>query len=88
MRRRFAIECDLLGNLAPLPGVFPDTLAPIVRLDPDGRREAAMARWGMQGPSFTGGTPITNIRNTKSPHWRRWLGPEHRCLVPVTSFCE
>lgn len=18
---------------------------------------------------------VTNIRNTKSPHWRRWLGP-------------
>jgi hypothetical protein len=24
----------------------------------------------------------TNIRNTKSPHWRRWLTPESRCLVP------
>jgi putative SOS response-associated peptidase YedK len=23
-----------------------------------------------------------------SPHWRRWLGPESRCLVPATSFCE
>lgn len=33
-----------------------------------------------------GGT--TNIRNTKSSHWRPWLGPEHRCLVPVTAFAE
>lgn len=24
---------------------------------------------------------VTNIRNTNSPHWRRWLGPAHRCLV-------
>ncbi len=24
----------------------------------------------------------------KSPHWRRWLGPESRCLVPFTSFSE
>ena len=31
---------------------------------------------------------ITNIRNTRPPRWRRWLGPEHRCLVPFTSFCE
>jgi hypothetical protein len=31
---------------------------------------------------------VTNIRNTASPHWRRWLGPEHRCLVPMTSFSE
>ena len=24
----------------------------------------------------------------KSPHWRRWLGPEHRRLVPLISFSE
>ncbi|WP_137157438.1 SOS response-associated peptidase [Rhizobium sp. FKL33] len=33
-----------------------------------------------------GGT--TNVRNTASKHWTRWLGVEHRCLVPVTSFAE
>ena len=33
-----------------------------------------------------GGT--TNIRNVKSKHWTRWLGPEHRCVVPFTSFSE
>ncbi|SMD13056.1 Putative SOS response-associated peptidase YedK [Rhizobium sp. RU36D] len=33
-----------------------------------------------------GGT--TNVRNTSSKHWTRWLGVEHRCLVPVTSFAE
>ena len=31
---------------------------------------------------------VTNIRNVSSPHWRRWLGVEHRCLVPFTSFSE
>ena len=31
---------------------------------------------------------MTNIRNVKSPHWRRWLGLESRCVVPATSFCE
>jgi putative SOS response-associated peptidase YedK len=31
---------------------------------------------------------MTNIRNTASPHWRRWLKPQFRCLVPGTSFCE
>src|SRR6202035_3861668 len=30
----------------------------------------------------------TNIRNVLSGHWRRWLGPDHRCLVPFTSFSE
>lgn len=30
----------------------------------------------------------TNIRNTESKHWKRWLGVEHRCVVPFTSFSE
>lgn len=30
----------------------------------------------------------TNIRNTSSKHWQRWLGQENRCLVPFTSFSE
>lgn len=30
----------------------------------------------------------TNIRNTASQHWRPWLGPASRCLVPFTSFSE
>jgi putative SOS response-associated peptidase YedK len=30
----------------------------------------------------------TNIRNVSSAHWKRWLGPESRCLVPFTSFSE
>src|SRR6185437_11047175 len=31
---------------------------------------------------------VTNIRNTSSKHWQRWLGPGNRCLVPFTSFSE
>lgn len=30
----------------------------------------------------------TKIRNTGSSHWTRWLGPDNRCLVPLTSFSE
>ncbi|MBO3760355.1 SOS response-associated peptidase family protein [Ciceribacter sp. L1K22] len=33
-----------------------------------------------------GGT--TNIRNTASQHWKRWLGVENRCVVPFTRFAE
>jgi putative SOS response-associated peptidase YedK len=33
-----------------------------------------------------GGT--TNIRNVNSKHWKRWLGIEHLCVVPFTSFSE
>jgi putative SOS response-associated peptidase YedK len=83
---------DRTGNLPPLPGIFPDYPAPIVRNNPDGR-ELAMARWGMPSPAFAlegkkCDPGVTNVRNTKSSHWRRWLGVESRCLVPFTSFAE
>jgi putative SOS response-associated peptidase YedK len=103
-------------NLPPLPGIFPDYSAPIVRNARDSGRELVMARWGMPSSQFVlmqaakkragkleakgqtvdfkqilrmepdGGT--TNIRNTDSKHWQRWLGIEHRCVVPFTSFSE
>jgi putative SOS response-associated peptidase YedK len=31
---------------------------------------------------------VTNVRNVSSPHWRRWLGIESRCVVPLMSFSE
>jgi putative SOS response-associated peptidase YedK len=74
--------------LPPLPEIFPDYMAPVVRNAPDGVRELAMLRWGMPGPAIFGGAPITNIRNTKSKYWQRWLKLENRCVVPFTSFCE
>lgn len=81
------------GNLEPQTGIYPDYPAPIVRTGADGERELALARWGMPSPAFAlkgkrtdGG--VTNIRNLGSPHWRRWFGVEHRCLVPFTSFSE
>ena len=65
---------DRTGNLRPLPGVFPDYAAPIVRTAPDGVRELAMARWGMPSPAFAlkgkkTDPGVTNVRNTKSAHW-------------------
>ena len=83
---------DKTGNLPPLPGIFPDYSAPIVRNN-DGVRELAMARWGMPSPTFAlkgrnSDPGVTNVRNVKSPHWRRWLGVENRCVVPFTSFSE
>ena len=83
---------DRTGNMPPLPGIFPDYGAPIVREAASGR-EWVLARWGMPSPVFAlkgkkTDPGVTNIRNVKSPHWRRWLGPENRCLVPFTSFSE
>jgi putative SOS response-associated peptidase YedK len=42
----FRVVNRYVGNLAPMPGVFPDYAAPIVRAGVDGR-ELATARWGM-----------------------------------------
>ena len=83
----FRVVNRYVGNLAPMPGVFPDYPAPVVR-NTDTGRELSMMRWGMPPPPRTGGPPVTNIRNTSSPHWRGWLKPENRCLVPANSFTE
>ena len=107
---------DLTGNMPPLPGVFPDYPAPIVRTAADGVRELAMVRWGMPSSKKalldaatkradklrSKGAAVdfeqllrlepdngrTNVRNTTSMHWRPYLGPANRCLVPFTSFSE
>lgn len=42
---------DRTGNLPPMPGIFPDTMAPVVRNTEDGR-ELTMMRWGMPSPKF------------------------------------
>ena len=83
---------DINNNQPSLPGVFPDYAAPIVRLE-IGERIVANARWGLQSPAFAlqsqnSDEGITNVRNTASAHWKRWLGPANRCLVPFSSFAE
>jgi putative SOS response-associated peptidase YedK len=86
--RLFGASHDRTGNLPLFPAIFPDLMAPIIRVGAEGERELVMARWGMPGPPQFGGAPITNIRNLGSPHWCRWLGQSSRCIVLATSFCE
>jgi putative SOS response-associated peptidase YedK len=43
---------------------------------------------GHAASATNGRPPVTNIRNTSSPHWRGWLRQENRCLVPFNSFAE
>ena len=67
---------DRTGNQPPLPGIFPDYEAPVVRNAPEGR-EMATARWGMPSPVFAlkgkkTDPGVTNVRNVKSKlpcHW-------------------
>ncbi|GJD32341.1 hypothetical protein PMNALOAF_3610 [Methylobacterium adhaesivum] len=88
IRASFGVSTDRTGNLPAMPGIFPDQRAPIVRVGEDGARVMEMFRWGIPGPKQFGEQPVTNVRNGKSPHWRPWLKPEFRCLVPVSSFSE
>lgn len=88
---------DGLGNLPILSSLYPDSEAPIIGLGRHGDVSRGpvlrLARWGMPSPSFALAGKhvdrgITNIRNTASAHWRRWLAPRYRCLVPFTRFAE
>lgn len=84
---------DETGNLPAMAGIWPDYPAPIVRHAPEDQWRLSMARLGMpMPPVYLKGRRtnpgVTNIRNTGSPHRRRWLGVEYRCLVPFTSFSE
>jgi putative SOS response-associated peptidase YedK len=72
-----------VGSLQPMPG-FPDYPAPVIRNTQAGT-EMTLMRRGMPPPPRTGGPPVTNILKTSSPHWRRWLKAENRCLVPFTA---
>ena len=51
MRAFFKIARDIAGNVGPMPGIYPDYAAPIVRNGAAGRG-LAMARWGMPTPQF------------------------------------
>jgi putative SOS response-associated peptidase YedK len=66
----FRVINRYVGNLPPMPGVFPDYPAPVVR-NASAERELRMMRWGMPPPPKTGGPPVK---------------PENRCLVPFNSF--
>jgi putative SOS response-associated peptidase YedK len=56
----FRVVNRYVGNLPPMPGVFPDFPAPVVR-NAGNERELIMMRWGMPPPPRAGGYPVTNI---------------------------
>jgi putative SOS response-associated peptidase YedK len=92
MRKLFAPFKAPETNLPPLPGIFPDYAAPIIRNDAGGP-VLASARWGMPSPFWAlkgkkTDPGLTNVRQTDKAHWQRWLGVENRCLVPFSSFSE
>ena len=83
---------DLAGNFEPSFDIYPNQPGPVVRKSEDGERELARLLWGMPTPpervKGKADYGTTNIRQTQYSHWLPYLGVEHRCLVPVTSFAE
>ncbi len=90
---------DEHGRNMPVPfEMFPNTPGRFLHLTQEGKITIGEGLWGMPSPAKAlvtkTGKPmsydpgVTNIRNTASPHWRRWLGTQNRCLVPWTTFCE
>lgn len=91
MRDLFAGLENRAGNVEP-GDIYPDRMAPIITAEAGGH-VLRQARWGLPSPpqfhSPSGiDRGVTNVRNTGSAHWRRWLGPEYRCLVPLDRFAE
>ena len=52
----FRVINRYVGNLPPMPGVFPDYPAPVVR-SAGNERELTMMRWGMPPSPKIGGAP-------------------------------
>ena len=52
----FRVINRYVGNLPPMPGVFPDYPAPVIR-DTGAGREMVTMRWGMPPPPRTPGPP-------------------------------
>jgi putative SOS response-associated peptidase YedK len=71
-----------------LPGLLrPDCPKPTRRSRADdGAVGDALPVFALKGKNSDPG--VTNDRNVKSPHWRRWLGIENRCVAPWASFSE
>ena len=83
MRRMFRVKHDRAGNLPSLPGIFPDQLAPVVRMNRDGERAMEMMLWGFPPPPKLGTRPVTNVRNLKSPYWRASVNGSAVCRSDV-----
>jgi putative SOS response-associated peptidase YedK len=61
---------DLTNGFAPLPAVFPNKVAPVVRYGADGDYELVMMRWGFPTPPTLSGQ-----QNKQPAHHQR---QEHR----------
>lgn len=99
MRELFEVapEMDALGNLEPLPAVWPKWQAPVVRVTNDGRCELVRMNWGFLTKKVSKRTgkelkpaAYNNARDDKVQISGLWKDAFETkcCLVPATSFRE
>ena len=60
--RAFEVSRDSAGNVPPLPAIFPNQMAPVVRTR-NGEGEFLQVRWGLPALPKVGNHPVTNVRN-------------------------
>jgi hypothetical protein len=66
MRQAFTVTRDSAGNLPPLPAIFPDQMAPVIR-NHDGERELIQMRWGIVNlMDFTSIVPVSGRRGLRT----------------------
>jgi len=88
---RFKLKENHTAWFEPQASIFPENVAPIIRLGEDGERDLSMMVWGFvrrppgKAPSRTG-----NCRDDTVLSNRFWLSSfrERRCLVVASSYCE
>ncbi len=73
------------GTGTPLPALRDRKSRQSKSGEADGQREAGRPQRLIRLEADRG---TTNVRKLTFPHWKRWFGVEHRCIVPVTSFAE
>ena len=83
----FRVINRYVGNLAPMPGVFPDYPAPVIR-NTDTGTEMTLMRWGMPPPPRTSGPPVTTSarhpRGTEDGSSPRTAAWSQRTALPNT----
>ena len=83
----FRVMNQYVGNLPPMPGVFPDYPAPVVR-NAGSEREMVLMRWGNAAAAAHRRAACHEHPSYLFAALAGWLEPENRCLVPVNSFAE
>jgi len=83
IRALFRVVNRYVGNLPPMPGVFPDYPAPVIR-NTDAGTEMVRMRWGMP-PSNTA-KPVHGAANRRRDRPLQWLDVNQPCPLQFIQY--